>query len=173
MILAGFGRTALFRALTPKYASSPLSGAGAAVQGGRFNRKGIEALYLSLDAQTALAEYQQTSPLLEPCTLAAYLATLAHVVDLRAFDGGDAWDPLWADWNSDWRRFAFDLHIEAPTWVLGDLVRDAGHAGIVFPSLTRHGGTNIVVYPDLFAAGDSMAVHDPNHKLPLDASSWT
>lgn len=32
---------------------------------GRFNREGVEALYLSLDEVTALRESQQTSPLVE------------------------------------------------------------------------------------------------------------
>ena len=41
--------TTLFRAHTPQWASRPTSGAGAAAKGGRFNREGIEALYLSLE----------------------------------------------------------------------------------------------------------------------------
>jgi RES domain-containing protein len=48
--------TTLFRALTPQWASRPTSGAGAATRGGRFNREGVEALYLSLDEVTALRE---------------------------------------------------------------------------------------------------------------------
>src|SRR3546814_4427365 len=59
----------LFCAHTPQWASDPLSGAGAAAKGGRFNREGVEALYLSLDEVTALREYQQTSPFLPPCTM--------------------------------------------------------------------------------------------------------
>ncbi|ENR01138.1 hypothetical protein H721_02578 [Brucella ovis IntaBari-2006-46-332] len=45
------------RYLTPKWAFLPISGAGAAADGGRFNRPGVEALYLSVSAQTALEEY--------------------------------------------------------------------------------------------------------------------
>jgi RES domain-containing protein len=41
--------TVLYRALTPRWASRPASGAGAAAKGGRFNREGVEALYLSLE----------------------------------------------------------------------------------------------------------------------------
>jgi len=40
------------RYLTPKWAFLPTSGAGAAIDGGRFNRPGVEALYLSRSAQT-------------------------------------------------------------------------------------------------------------------------
>ena len=58
--------TTPYRAHTPQWASRPTSGAGAAAKGGRFNREGVEALYLSLDEVTALREYQQTSPFLPP-----------------------------------------------------------------------------------------------------------
>jgi RES domain-containing protein len=74
--------TTLFRALTPQWASRPTSGAGAAIRGGRFNREGVEALYLSLDEVTALREYQQTSPFLPPCTICSYTVALRDLVDL-------------------------------------------------------------------------------------------
>ncbi|WP_265645381.1 RES domain-containing protein [Verminephrobacter aporrectodeae] len=70
MILADLpAGTTLFRAHAPQWASRPTSGAGAAAKGGRFNREGVEALYLSLDEITALREYQQTSSFLPPCTI--------------------------------------------------------------------------------------------------------
>lgn len=40
---------AFYRVIAPTHAGMPLSGMGAARQGGRFNRPGQEALYLSLD----------------------------------------------------------------------------------------------------------------------------
>lgn len=52
----------------PKWAFLPTSGAGAAIDGGRFNRLGVEALYLSLWAQTALEEYQQGASITLPAT---------------------------------------------------------------------------------------------------------
>ncbi|MDR0781320.1 MAG: RES family NAD+ phosphorylase [Pseudomonadales bacterium] len=42
--------TAYYRVIAPAYAGTPLSGMGAARQGGRFNRPG----YLAIDAVTAL-----------------------------------------------------------------------------------------------------------------------
>lgn len=71
-----------YRYLTPKWAFLPTSGAGAAIDGGRFNRPGVEALYLSLSAQTALEEYRQGASIIPPATLAAYKVTLAEVADL-------------------------------------------------------------------------------------------
>nr|WP_268238075.1 RES domain-containing protein [Caballeronia grimmiae] len=48
--------TTLYRAHTPRWAARPMSGAGAALKGGRFNREGVEALYLSLEVLTALRD---------------------------------------------------------------------------------------------------------------------
>jgi RES domain-containing protein len=75
----------------PEWAALPLSGAGAAVNGGRFNRPGVEALYLSVDPATARAEYQQGASITPPGTLVAYRVDVEGVVD---FSGG--YDPaLW------------------------------------------------------------------------------
>ncbi len=47
MRLGRIGPDEIFhRFLTPKWAFLPTSGAGAASRGGRFNRPGVEALYL-------------------------------------------------------------------------------------------------------------------------------
>lgn len=139
-------RTVLFRALTPRWASRPTSGAGAATRGGRFNREGIEALYMSLDDVTALREYQQTSPFLPPCTMCSYTVSLRGLVDLRQLHRGQPWDELWHDWGEDWRHLKFDLHIEPPTWVLGDMVLAHGYTGILFPSQAHEGGQRRCVY---------------------------
>ena len=53
-----------YRLHTPKWAVAPTSGAGAADHGGRANRPGVAALYLALEAQTAIDEYRQVSTLL-------------------------------------------------------------------------------------------------------------
>lgn len=164
--------TPLFRAHAPQWASRPVSGAGAALRGGRFNREGVEALYLSLDETTALREYQQTSPFLPPCTICSYAATLRGLVDLRQLHRGPPWDDLWHDWREDWRLLKFERHVEPPTWVLADLVLARGCTGILFPSLTHEGGTNVIAYPDQIKNGNSIAVNDPENRLPRDRSSW-
>jgi RES domain-containing protein len=165
-------RTTLFRALAPRWASRPMSGAGSAAKGGRFNREGIEALYLSLEEVTALREYQQTSPFLPPCTMCSYTATLRGLVDLRQLRRGQPWDDLWHDWREDWRHLRFDLHIEPPTWVLGDLVLAQGHVGILFPSQVHDGGTNVVVYVNRLNESNTIEVNDPDGRLPQDEASW-
>jgi RES domain-containing protein len=74
---------AFYRFNTPRWSYRPTSGAGAAKVGGRFNRPGIEALYLSRSVETASAEYQQDEPLLPPGTLVTYRITLSQVVDFQ------------------------------------------------------------------------------------------
>ncbi|WP_245275656.1 hypothetical protein [Mesorhizobium sp. LNHC229A00] len=44
--------------------------------------------------------------------------------------------------------------------------------GILFPSLRHAGGTNLVVFPANLVEGDKVTVHDPDHRLPHDQSSW-
>lgn len=57
MILTSIGPDAPFhRASTPRWAYAPESGAGAALAGGRFNRPGVKACYLTATAERALAK---------------------------------------------------------------------------------------------------------------------
>lgn len=160
------------RYLTPKWAFLPTSGAGAAIDGGRFNRPGVEALYLSLSAQTALEEYRQGASITPPATLAAYKITLAEVADLSQGFDPHIWDNAWKEWDCAWREIARIDNKIPPSWKLADLVIPAGLRGILFPSLRHAGGTNLVVFPANFVESDKVAVHDPDHRLPQNQSSW-
>jgi len=75
-------RGQLFRALNPIYAREPLSGRGAALYGGRFNPKGLPALYTSLSVLTALREANQVGNL-QPTTLVSYEAEIDDIFDSR------------------------------------------------------------------------------------------
>ncbi|ACM39294.1 conserved hypothetical protein (plasmid) [Allorhizobium ampelinum S4] len=72
----------LYRALNPVYAREPLSGRGAELYGGRFNPKGVPALYTSLSIITALREANQAGSF-QPTTLVSYDAEINHVFDTR------------------------------------------------------------------------------------------
>ena len=160
-----------YRLNTPKYSSTPTSGAGAALRGGRLNRPGVEALYLSQDVGTATAEFQQQSALLAPAMLVSYRVKAQRVVDFQA--GFTAvWDPLWQDFNCDWRKMVYNLKVEPPTWVLSDMVMAAGGQGVLFPSAARSGGVNLVLYHSMLTGADQLEANDPRGDLPKDDSSW-
>jgi RES domain-containing protein len=160
------------RYLTPKWAFIPLSGAGAAMDGGRFNRPGVEALYLSRAPQTALDEYRQGASITPPATLAAYLVTLDDVVDLSAGFDPALWPPGWAQWDCNWRKINRIEGKTPPSWLLSDALVTAGHPGLLFPSLQHAGGTNLVVFKANLPDAKGVSVHDPDGRLPLDQSSW-
>jgi len=162
--------TVAYRVHNPKWAFAPTSGAGAGKHGGRANRPGVNAIYLSLELETALAEYQQTDALLEPALMASYRIRVGPVVDFRAgFANG--WDALWQDFYCDWRRLYFNEGIEPPSWVIGDHVLAASAKGIMFRSIIT-GGTNLVLYNDALEDGDELTVHDPHGALPRNQDSW-
>lgn len=72
----------VYRALNPVYAREPLSGRGAELYGGRFNAKGVPALYAALEVMTAVREANQVGSL-QPTTLVSYDAEIERVFDGR------------------------------------------------------------------------------------------
>jgi RES domain-containing protein len=70
----------LYRALNPVYARTPMSGEGAMRYGGRFNPRGVPALYCSLSIMTAIREANQVGSL-QPTTLVSYDAEIEAVFD--------------------------------------------------------------------------------------------
>lgn len=143
----------------------PLSGKDAARQGGRFNRPGQEALYLSADEATALAEYQQDNPWLPPGTICTFFVSGLRVADLSAGFDASRWPPLWADFAVDWRAEWFANAIEPPTWYMADDVVATGLEGILFSSQTRAGGINLVVYDSSRRSAAQLRVYDPQGVL--------
>jgi RES domain-containing protein len=174
MILTSIGPDQPFhRAFTPRWAHAPESGAGAALAGGRFNRPGVEARYLALTPETALAEYRGESLLLPPATLVTFLVTAEKVVDFSGGYDPVHWTPIWAEAHGNWKGLALLEGIEPPSWVIGDIVREAGCPGILYRSARHADGLCLVLFPNLRSgAGFAARVHDPGATLPRDASSW-
>ncbi|MGI9303403.1 MAG: RES family NAD+ phosphorylase [Gammaproteobacteria bacterium] len=156
---------------TPRWATEPTSGAGATRHGGRAKRPGIPALYLSLEPETAVREYQASS-LLPPGTLVSYLVRVEPVVDFTGGYAPGSWSPLWEDFACDWRELWFNHAVEPPSWVLADEVLAAGAKGIMFASTVARGGSNVVLYTDLLTVNDKLDVHDPSGALPRNQDSW-
>ena len=65
-------RGLVYRAHNPQWSWTPLSGEGARRHGGRFNRRGIPALYTSLAPLTAIREAEPLGRPMQPLTLCAY-----------------------------------------------------------------------------------------------------
>lgn len=78
-------RGTLYRALNPVFAREPLSGRGAQIYGGRFNKKGMPALYTSLSIMTALREANQVGSF-QPTTLVSYQAEIERIFDCRDYN---------------------------------------------------------------------------------------
>jgi RES domain-containing protein len=172
MILTDLGPVTAYRMQTPRWATAPTSGAGAALHGGRANRPGTPALYLALESETAIREYQQLSMLMPPGTLVSYTVRLARVVDFRGGYDPGRWTELWEEFYCDWRELWFNREIEPPSWVLADEAIAAETKGILFSSSLVPGGTNLVVYTDALAVNDSLQVYDPSGALPKNQDSW-
>ncbi|MCS2608456.1 RES family NAD+ phosphorylase [Halomonas dongshanensis] len=160
-----------YRVHDPKWAFMPISGAGAGEHGGRLNRIGVSALYLSLEEATAMVEYKQLSALMPPGLIVSYSLNVHRIIDFRQGYGA-GWDSLWQEFYCDGRKIWFNERIEPPTWHLGDLVIGAGAKGILFRSMESPKGTNLVLYTDTLDAQDELSVFDPYHQLPRDGHSW-
>lgn len=123
----------LYRALNPVYAREPLSGRGAELYGGRFNPKGVPALYASLTIMTALREANQVGAL-QPTTLVSFDADIQMVFDGRdaealeseGMDAAALGDNTWRD--------QMKRHGEARTQTLARRLIGAGYNGLLAPS---------------------------------------
>ena len=74
-------RGVVYRAHNPQWAWTPTSGEGARRYGGRFNRRGVSALYFSLSPTTAIREAQPVGRPMQPLTLCAYEVDAEPVFD--------------------------------------------------------------------------------------------
>lgn len=170
MIFTDLQEVTAYRMHKPVWAAAPTSGAGAGLHGGRVNRPGIDTLYLSLDSQTAISEYQQTSSLLPPGTLITYIVTASRIVDFR--NGyGQGWPALWQEFYCDWRKLWFGEHREPPSWRLGDQVLELGARGILFCSVSSPDEHNLALFTQQLNADDRIKVYDPDHRLPKNQES--
>lgn len=123
----------LYRALNPIYAREPLSGRGAELYGGRFNRKGTPALYTSLTVMTALREANQVGSL-QPTTLVSYDASIGRVFDCRDEDAlrTEEMDPV-ALADATWRD-QMKATREARTQAFARRLAVAGYHGLLVRS---------------------------------------
>jgi RES domain-containing protein len=157
---------------SPDWAHLPTSGAGAAVNGGRFNRPGVEALYLSIEPETALAEYRQGASITPPATLVAYHVDVDDVVDFSGGYDPATWPAEWAEVGCDWKYIARVERRDPPTWLIGDGLIREGVRGLLFPSFRQSRGTNLVLFSANLGTNSHIEPYDPQRKLPRNRTSW-
>lgn len=157
--------------LSPRWAHRPLSGAGAARNGGRYNPPGTEALYLSEEHATAIAEYQQELGS-RPGTLCAYDVAVDGIVDLTDPGMLGTLGIPAADLTAPWKAIAYVSRGVPPTWLLSRRLADLGFRGARVPSIQRRGGANLVLWRWNDGPNGRVDVLDPLDDLPRDQSSW-
>ena len=74
-------KAVVYRAHDPRWAWTPLSGEGARRRGGRFNRIGLPALYLSFSLTTAVREVSPIGRRMQPLVLCSYEVDVGPVFD--------------------------------------------------------------------------------------------
>lgn len=164
-----------YRAHDPRWSFEPLSGAGAAIHGGRFNPKGVPALYLALTLETAVKEINQGfARKIEPCVLCAYEVDCADIVDLRSESGWRAAKVAMADLSCAWFADAASGK-EPASWRLASRFIEAGRAGALVPSFAP-GATaadqNVILWKWGAKLPHKVSVYDPSGRLPKDQLSW-
>jgi RES domain-containing protein len=174
-LLKGKGLLAIsqrcWRILAPKWAHDPLSGEGASRFGGRFNGKGVPALYLSESIDTAFAEYQQDLQV-RPGTFCAYQLDVSGIVDLCNAQVCKAISVDQASLLSPWKEILLVEKRTPSTWELSQQLITQGFAGVRVPSAQMKEGVNIVLWRWNDDPSRRVAVLDPKGELPRDQKSW-
>lgn len=134
----------VWRILSPRWAHAPLSGEGAARNGGRWNRPGTKALYLSEQVETAFAEYQQEIGV-RPGTFVVYDLKAEDLADLTDAASLNALAISERELRCPWKSIAWVDGETPPTWALADRL-EPDHPGVRVPSVPYAGGTNIVLW---------------------------
>ncbi len=165
-----------FRAHDPNWAWSPLSGAGAALKGRRFNWPKLETLYLSLSFVTVFREVSAGfAHRLTPYLLVSYDVDCDNIADLRTAEDRAALGVDLADLACAWGTALIEGR-EPESWAVVRRLIAAGQAGTLVPSFAN-GATeedqNLVLWrwgPDL---PHKVTVYDPTGKLPKNQLCWT
>ncbi|MBL3527984.1 MAG: RES domain-containing protein [gamma proteobacterium endosymbiont of Lamellibrachia anaximandri] len=165
----------VYRAHNPFWSFDPLSGDGAKRYGGRFNPKGVSALYTSLTETAALAEYHQGFPHRpQPATLCTYEVDCLDVTDLTNPEERGALGIDSDDLASPWEMPAGVGRVP-PSWALSKRLVEDGVAGIIVPSYAKNApenGKNLVFWVWDSVVPHKVIVIDDFHRLPKNKDSW-
>ena len=159
----------VYRAHNPEWSWDPLSGLGAKLYGGRFNRRGVSALYTSLDVLVAIREASPLGSPFHPLTLCQYRVDCENIFDTR--------DP-----KAMKREKVSEEELECPSWneqmldgkipasqQLADRLLACDYAGILVRSFARGAGPNdmnLVLWKWTKRRPHKLTLFDPDHRLP-------
>lgn len=157
----------LYRALNPVFAREPLSGRGAELYGGRFNPKGMPALYTSLTVMTALREANQAGSL-QPTMLVSYDADIENVFDSRdekalKDEGADAAMLAGAGWRDQMK-----ISREAATQAFARQLSGKGHDALLVRSFApgaTEADLNLVLWRWSDTAPSRLVLIDEENRL--------
>lgn len=165
-----------YRGHDPAWSFTPISGKGAALTGGRFNRKGEPTLYLSLDVMTSFLECAQgLAKRLQPLTMCEYDVDCDGIADLRKDASRAAHGVDLGELGCAWLDFQLARR-QAPSWFVADRLKEgSGHSGILVPCFVP-GATDANVNLVLWRWGPHLPhrvnVCDPSGRLPKNQLSW-
>lgn len=157
----------MWRAHTPRWSFAPTSGVGASKRGGRFNRPGLEALYISKEHQTAGDEFLQG--LIRPYFLVPYQVSFKKVADLTDSRFLKLHKIKPDELTIPWKFIARIEGKDPITWRIADDLIQKGFEGALFPSQASPGGINLVVWK---WDEKTVIVKDSNQDIPKDQKSW-
>ena len=156
--------------MAPRWATAPLGGAGAAIHGGRWNRPGRAALYMSLEMDTAFAEYYQD--IQRPGTVCGFDVEIGPVTDLRDAASLHGIGATHAELFCAWKTVHLIHRKTPPSWRIADQLIAGWAAGILVPSAQRPGGTNLVLWRWNDGPGRKVTAFDRQGDLPRSEASW-
>jgi len=153
-----------------------LGGIGGAMHGGRWNPRGVRAVYTSLDELTAVAETFEASranglPISEatPSVIAAIRVSLGRVLDLTGVVASGVLDPLGFTAGrmarEPWRG-RLDSAEPCLTIEIGRISHGLGVQAIVVPSKPRPGGKNLVIFVDHCPPGSLRIINEGDLPAP-------
>jgi RES domain-containing protein len=164
-----------YRGHDPAWSFTPISGDGAALTGGRFNRKGEPTLYLSLDVMTAIVECTHGfAHRLLPLTMCEYDVDCEPVADLRDAAGRASFGVDLADLSCPWLDHQLAGR-EAASWRVADRLRGDGYCGMLVPSFAvgaTDANRNLVLWTWGANLPQQVTVYDPSGRLPRNQLSW-
>ena len=133
-------RAQVYRGHNPQWSWTPLSGEGARRHGGRFNRRGIPALYTSLTPLTAIREAVPLGRRMQPLMVCSYAVDTEPVFDAR----------------NQYQRVALgvsDLDLSCPTWEAEMLTGTVPSSQALADRLILEGYTGMLVRSFAIGAG--------------------